>query len=68
MILPKEKRSCVIQAMLDAHPYEKPAYHLSENNAIIEKIGFGKLVSFQKNSKRICKVIKEHIWQYCNPL
>lgn len=60
MILPKEKRSCVIQAMLDAHPYEKPAYHLSENNAIIEKIGFGKIGELPEEltAKEFAKLLK----------
>lgn len=43
MIVPHHKRRQVIQAMLDAHPYEKVAYNLSENQAIIEKFGFGKV-------------------------
>ncbi len=43
MILPQSKRFDVVQAMLDAHPYEKPAYNLSKNYAIMEQIGFGKI-------------------------
>ncbi len=43
MILPQSKRFDVIQAMLDSHPYEKPAYNLSKNYAIMEQIGFGKI-------------------------
>ena len=48
MILPQSKRFDVIQSMLDAHPYEKPAYHLSENYAIMENIGYGKIGILEK--------------------
>lgn len=42
MIVPYEKREAVITAMLSAHPYEKVAYSLFENHALVEKYGFGK--------------------------
>ena len=60
MILPKDKRFDVIQAMLDAHPYEKPAYHLSENYAIMEKKGYGKvgLLSCEYTPKQFAELLK----------
>lgn len=42
MILPKGKRTAVIEAMQNAHPYEEPAYSLTENHAIYDSHGFGK--------------------------
>ena len=62
MIVPHYKRSQVIQAMLDAHPYEKPAYNLSENLAIIEKFGFGKVgeLPTELTSKQLAELIKKY--------
>lgn len=48
MIVPFEKREAVISAMLKAHPYEKPAYSLFENQALVEKYGFGKVCKLKK--------------------
>lgn len=61
MILPQNKRGKVIQAMLDAHPYEKPAYHLSENYAIIEKIGYGKIGELESEltAEAFAKLLKK---------
>ena len=59
MIVPRMKRREIIQAMLDAHPYEKPAYHLSENHAIIEEIGFGRICEFDR--EYTAKSLAEHI-------
>ncbi|MFA5658492.1 MAG: Nif3-like dinuclear metal center hexameric protein, partial [Oscillospiraceae bacterium] len=60
MIVPPSKRSAVIQAMLDAHPYEKPAYHLAQNYAIIEKTGFGRLGELDSplSAKQLAGIIK----------
>ena len=61
MILPQSKRAQVIQAMLNSHPYEKVAYHLSENLAIMEKIGLGKIGKLESEltPKEFAEVIKK---------
>ena len=48
MILPQSKRFDVIQSMLNTHPYEKPAYNLSKNYAIMEQIGYGKIGELER--------------------
>ncbi len=61
MIVPYSKRKAVIQAMLDAHPYEKPAYTLYKNEAIIERIGYGKVGELPRemSATELAKYIKE---------
>ena len=53
----------MISAMIDAHPYEEPAYHLSENYAIIEKIGHGKIGVLDKeySAKEFAERIKKSL-------
>lgn len=61
MIVPPFKKKKVIQAMFDAHPYEKPAYTLVENYAIMEKYGYGKVCVLDKQitAKDLATKIKE---------
>ncbi len=61
MIVPHEKRSAVIQAMLDAHPYEKPAYCLSRNEAIIDKKGYGRICELENplSPDQLAELIKD---------
>jgi len=61
MIVPHHKRKQVIDAMLKAHPYEKVAYHLAENQAIIENFGFGRVGELHNelSAKEFAKLIKK---------
>lgn len=61
MIVPREKRSAVISAMLEAHPYEMPAYTLVENYALEEEYGFGKIIKLKKvyTVKEFAELVKE---------
>lgn len=60
MIVPFEKRSDVITAMLEAHPYEKVPYNLFENKALVEKYGFGKACKLKKpvTVKEFAEIVK----------
>lgn len=60
MIVPFEKRSAVITAMLEAHPYEKVPYSLFENQALVEKYGFGKVCKLKKpvTIKEFAQIVK----------
>lgn len=49
LVVPAEKRYDVISVMLEAHPYEKAAYNLFENKALVEKYGFGKVCRLKKS-------------------
>lgn len=61
VIVPEERMNQVRQAMLDAHPYEEPAYDiiLLENKS--EKLGLGRIGKVTKtiSIKQLCDKIKD---------
>ncbi len=43
VVLPRARRSRVLRAMLDAHPYEEPAYDLLELASVAGRTGLGRV-------------------------
>lgn len=43
MLVKPSKLNAVIKAMLNAHPYEEPAYQILDNHALYEEIGYGRI-------------------------
>lgn len=59
MLVRPEQLKAVVSAMIEAHPYEEPAYQVLENHALKSEIGFGNLCEAEKEFSP--KELAEHI-------
>lgn len=48
LIFQEKDRSKVITNLLEAHPYEEPAYHIFENKALASQDGYGRVGDLEK--------------------
>lgn len=48
MLVRPDRLKSVVSAMLEAHPYEEPAYQILENHALKSEIGFGNICTMEK--------------------
>ena len=61
-ICPSSKLNKVISAMLDAHPYETPAYNIFENKALSEKVYIGLIGECDEmTGKELALILKKNL-------
>lgn len=61
MLVSPSKLKAVIKAMVDAHPYEEPAYQILDNHAIYEEIGYGRICELEEeiDAKTLAEKVKQ---------
>ena len=50
MLVKPSLLNCVVQKMLAAHPYEVPAYEISDNFSRFEEVGYGRICEIEETS------------------